>query len=156
MKTLRHLILERLYEWSKIPYRWLFKNEAPWGIPTKELLQYPSHTLGFHLGCFLLKNHFTPEPQLEDHDVFHVLTDTGISVPEEIAMQWYLFGNGKKSLYLFMVLSLGLCLFPDELVRFIEAYKKGRRANRFYDLNFLKLLTKPLTELQSSFNIATL
>lgn len=154
MKTLRYLLLERLYEWSKLPYRLLFKKEAAWGISVKELLALDQHTLGYHLGCFLLKHHFTPEPQLEDHDIYHVLTDSGISVPEEIAMQFYLFGNGKRSAYLFTVLAIGSILFIDELPRFRNAYKKGLKAHRFYDLNFLKLLTHPLTDLQHTFKIS--
>ncbi|MFT5751063.1 MAG: ubiquinone biosynthesis protein Coq4 [Flavobacteriales bacterium] len=153
MKTLRYLLLEKLYEWSKIPYRWLFKDEAPWDLSLKELLSFPSDSLGYHLGCFLLRNHFTPEPQLEDHDVFHVLTQTGISVPEEIAMQFYLPGNGKRSAYLFTVLCIGTLLFPDEVPRFINSYQKGRKAHRFYNLNFLKLLPIPLQQLQQTFKI---
>lgn len=153
MKTLRYLLLEKLYEWSKIPYRWLFKNEAPWDISVKELLTYPSETLGYHLGCFLLGHQFTPEPQLEDHDVFHVLTQTGISVPDEIAMQFYLLGNGKRSAYLLTVLCVGTLLFPDELHRFKKSYQNGRKAHRFYDLNFLKLLPISLNQLQQTLKI---
>ena len=153
MKTLRYLLLEKLYEWSKIPYRWLFKNESPWGLTVQDLLSYPSDSLGYHLGCFLLRNHFTPEPQLEDQDVFHVLTQTGISVPEEIAMQFYLLGNGKRSAYLFTVICVGLVLFPDELPRFTKSFKKGKTAARFYDHNFLKLLPLPLQQLQQNFKI---
>jgi len=156
MKTLRYLLLEQLYEWSKLPYRWLCKSEDPWGISIKELLSYSKQSLGYHLGCFLLNHHFTPEPQLEDHDVYHVLTKTGVSVPEEIAMQFYLFGNGKRSLYLFTVLTIGAILFIDHLSLFKKAYQKGKEAHRFYDLNFLKLLNHPLTDLQHSFKISNL
>lgn len=153
MKTLRYLFLERLYHWSKKPYRYFFKDEVAWGITVQELLSYPPETLGFHLGCFLLKYHFTPEPQFEDHDVFHVLTDTGISVTEEISMQFYLLGNGKRSVYLFMVTAIGSLLFPDHWQRFKSAFKKGKQAHRLYDLNYLKLLSKPLDQLKTSLNI---
>lgn len=156
MKTLRYILLEKLYEWSKLPYRWLCKSEAPWDISVKELLCYSQESLGYHLGCFLLKHHFTPEPQLEDHDVYHVLTNAGISVPEEIAMQFYLFGNGKRSLYLFTVLTIGSILFIDHRKLFKKAYEEGKKAHRFYDLNFLKLLTHNLSELQFTFKIAHL
>lgn len=155
MKTLRYLLLERLYEWSKIPYRLLFKKEAAWDISVKELLAYRPQTLGYHLGCFLLKHHFTPEPQLEDHDVFHVLTNTSISVPDEIAMQWLLFGNGKRSLYLFIALTAGTILFIDKYNSFKIAFQKGKTAHRFYNLNYLKLLTQPLADLQHTLKIQT-
>lgn len=153
MERLRHLLVERLYEYSKLPYKLLFKKKPAWGLTVKQLLQYRQETLGYHLGCFLLRYHFTPEPQLEDHDIYHVLTGSGISVPDEIAMQFYLFGNGKRSLYLFMVLLIGSILFYDELSKFKNAYQKGKAAHRFYDLNFIKLLSNPVKELQYTFKI---
>ena len=156
MKTIRYLLLEQLYEWSKLPYKFFFKKNDPWDVSVKELLQYPIETLGYHLGCFLLQYNFTPEPQLEDHDIYHVLTGSGVSVPEEIAMQFYLFGNGKRSIYLFTVLFIGTLLFPDEIKRFWEAFKKGRKAHPFYQLNFLNLLHQPLSRLQYTFKISTL
>ncbi|AWH74196.1 hypothetical protein DCS32_08480 [Dokdonia sp. Dokd-P16] len=156
METLRYLLLERLYEWSKIPYRLLFKKEAAWNISVRELLAYRPQTLGYHLGCFLLRHQFTPEPQLEDHDVFHVLTDTNNSVPDEIAMQWLLLGNAKRSLYLFIALIIGSTLFIDHYKSFIKAFQKGKTAHRFYNLNYLQLLTLPLTDLQHTLKIKPL
>ena len=153
MKTIRYLILEQLYEYSKKPYRLLFKKEVAWGISIPELLSYPPDALGYHLGCFLLKYHFTPEPQLENHDVFHVLTDIGISVPEEISMQFFLLGNGKCSLYLLLVIGMGIMLFPDHWPRCIAAFKRGQKAHRLYDLNYVKLLNTPLQQLQTTLNI---
>lgn len=153
---MRHILLELLYEWSKIPYKKWFKKERPWDISAKELIQYPETSLGFHLGCFLLRHDFNPEPQLENHDVFHVLTQLGISVPQEIAMQFYLLGNGKRSIYLFLVLILGLTLFIDYITLFQKAFLLGRKAHSFHHLAFKSLLLEPLIELQQTFNITTL
>ena len=153
MKTIRYLLLEQLYEYSKKPYKLLFKKEVAWGISVSELLSYPPNTLGYHLGCFLLKYHFTPEPQLENHDVFHVITATGISVPEEISMQFLLLGNGKRSLYLLLVICIGSILFPDHWSVFKTAFYRGKKAHRLYDLNYVKLLHTPLHQLQSTLNI---
>ncbi|WP_233581809.1 ubiquinone biosynthesis protein COQ4 [Flavobacterium macacae] len=104
---MKDLLIEKLYEISKKPYQKFFKKNQPWNISQQEFLHYPEETLGFHLGCFLLKHNFDIQPKLEDHDVVHVLTNTGISVPEEIGMQYLLFGNGKRSLYLYMVMLTG-------------------------------------------------
>jgi len=153
LSNMRHLILERLYEWSLAPYRKWFKTNIPWELSATTLFRYSSDTLGFHLGCFLIKYDFNPQPQLEDHDVFHTLTQSGVTVPEEIAMQFYLLGNGKRSIYLFLVISLGSLLFPDHYSRFSQAYAKGKKAHRFYHLNFLQLLDHPLQEIKTTFNI---
>ena len=150
---MRAIILEVLYEWSKKPYQKFIKKSEPWPVALPDLMQYPKSSLGFHLACFILKHNFEIQPKLEDHDVFHVLTGTGISVPEEISMQYYLWGNGKRSLYQVAVISLGTVLFPDYLKLFKTAYKRGKAAHKFHQLDFLKLLNQPLFLIKSTFQI---
>lgn len=152
---MRSILLEILYECSKIPYQKWFKKEAPWDISISQLLKYPHTSLGFHLGSFLLQHDFTPQPKLENHDVFHVLTQTGITVPEEISMQYYLLGNGKKSAYLYTVILIGTILYPDKFKVFRTAYKKGRNAYSFYQLDFKKLLDQSLDTIRTTFLIST-
>lgn len=153
---MRALLLEILYEWSKVPYQKWFKKELPWDLSVSQLLMYPENSLGFHLGSFLLQHDFTPQPKLENHDVFHVLTKTGITVPDEISMQYYLLGNGKKSAYLYIVITIGTLLYPDKFSTFRTAYSNGRSAYTFYQLDFKKLLDQPLATIQTTFLIATL
>ncbi|WP_430907022.1 Coq4 family protein [Maribacter sp. 2-571] len=150
---MRAFILEALYEWSKAPYQKYFKGDAAWQLTANDLLRYPEQSLGFHLGCFLLKHHFEIQPKLESHDVFHVLTGTGTSVPEEVSMQYYLWGNGKRSAYLVAVVVLGTLLYPDEIKRFIRAFRKGKRALPFHQLHFFKLLGQPINSIKTAFAI---
>lgn len=150
---MKDLLIEKLYEFSKKPYQKYFKKNDAWNINSKDLLQFPQKTLGFQLGCFLLKYNFEMQPKLEDHDVIHVLTNTGISVPEEIGMQYYLYGNGKRSLYLFMVILTGSLFYPSKINYFIKQYRRGNQAHQFHYLNYLKMLEIPLTEIQSAFKI---
>ena len=145
--------METLYEWSKKPYQKLLKSNPAWNISAQGLLRYPEHSLGFHLACFLLKHSFEIQPKLESHDVFHVLTDTGITVSEEIGMQFYLLGNGKRSPYLFSVIVLGGLLYPDQWKLFRKAYRRGRAALVFHQLDFLKLLHQPITKIKTTFLI---
>ena len=146
-------LFEKLYDWSKKPYQKFFKKNNPWKIISKDLLLYPPHSLGFHVGCFLQKNNFELEPKLEEHDVFHVLTNTGVSVPEEIGMQFYLLGNGKKSLYLAIVIGIGSLFYYTHLKTFYRFYQRGRKAHRFFDLEFEKMLLQPTQNIQNTFNI---
>ncbi|OED39315.1 hypothetical protein AB832_04170 [Flavobacteriaceae bacterium (ex Bugula neritina AB1)] len=150
---MRGFLLEILYEWSKIPYQKWFKKGQPWNTTVSELLQHPKNSLGFHLGSFMLQHNFSPQPKLENHDVFHVLTKTGITVPEEISMQYYLLGNGKRSAYLFMVITIGTLLYPDKLRSFLSAWYKGKRAFAFYQLDYQKLLNQPLNIIRTTFLI---
>ncbi|WP_396193649.1 hypothetical protein [Flavobacterium sp.] len=150
---MRDLIIEKMYEWSKKPYQKFFKQNKPWAITSKDLIQFPPESLGFHMGCFLLKYNFEIQPKLEDHDVFHVLTNTGVSVTEEIGMQYYLLGNGKRSTYQFAVIAIGTLFYPLHWKTFITFYKRGKSAHHFYDLPFEKMLLQPLKKIQNTFNI---
>ncbi|KAF2517927.1 hypothetical protein [Flavobacterium foetidum] len=145
--------IEKLYEYSKEPYQKYFKKNKPWEINKQELMDYPENSLGYKLGGFLYEHHFDIQPKLEDHDIIHVLTDTGVSVIEEIGMQFYLFGNGKRSLYLFIVISSGIAFYPNKMKYFLEQYKKGKQAHPFHYLDFSKMLLMPLSDIKKTFKI---
>lgn len=150
---MKDYLIEKLYECTKKPYQKYFKKNEPWEIRKEELINYPEESLGFGLGNFLYKNHFDIQEKLEDHDIVHVLTNTGISVFEEIGMQYYLLGNGKKSLYLFLVITSGTLFYPKKLNYFIEQFKKGKQALPFYYLDFSKMLFMPIQSIQQTFKI---
>jgi ubiquinone biosynthesis protein Coq4 len=150
---MKDLLIEKLYEVSKKPYQRYFKKNKPWNLDKKQLLQYPEESLGFHLGCFLLQYNFDLQEKLEDHDVIHVLTKTGISVPEEIGMQYYLYGNGKRSLYLYMVMLTGTLFYPSRLGYFIKQYERGKNAWQFHQLEYEKMLKVPVTTIRNIFKI---
>lgn len=150
---MRDFLIEKLYECSKKPYQKYFKKNEPWNIDKSKLMDYPKETLGFRLGIFLHKNHFDIQEKLEDHDIIHILTNTGVSVYEEIGMQYYLFGNGKKSTYLFMVILTGTIFYPKRIIYFIEQYKKGKKAHPFHYLDFSRMLYQPVQIIQQTFNI---
>lgn len=149
---MRAIILEKLYEWSLIPYQSFKKNEA-WDLGIEDLLQYSKDTLGYQMGYFLLSNNFDLQEKLESHDVFHVLTGTGITVPEEVSMQFYLLGNGKRSIYLLSVIFLGALLFPDYLKLFRSKYRRGKSSLSFHQVDFYRLLDKPLERIKDTFLI---
>jgi ubiquinone biosynthesis protein Coq4 len=150
---MKDLLIEKFYELSKKPYQKYFKKNKPWNINKKNLLQYPETSLGFHLGCFLLKYNFELQEKLEDHDIIHVLTNTGITVAEEIGMQYYLFGNGKRSLYLYMVILTGTIFYPTHFRDFIAQYHRGKKAFKFYYLDYSKMLFIPVEKIKESFKI---
>ena len=150
---MKDYLIEKMYEWSRKPYQKYFKKSIPWEIDKDKLLQYPKDSLGFGLGDFLNKNHFDMQPKLEDHDVIHVLTNTGISVANEIGMQYYLLGNGKKSLYLYVVILSGTPFYITQIKYFLQQYKKGKQALPFHYLDFSKMLSVPVESIQKTFNI---
>ena len=150
---MKDYIVEKMYECSRKPYQKYIKKSTPWEINKEKLLQYPKDSLGFELGHFLDKNHFDIQPKLEDHDIIHVLTNTGILVADEIGMQYYLLGNGKRSLYLFMVILSGTPFYLRRISYFFQQYKRGKQALPFHYLDFSKMLSIPVQSIQETFKI---
>jgi hypothetical protein len=68
-------------------------------------------------------------------------------------MQYYLLGNGKRSLYLFLVTLSGIIFYPTKINYFFREYKKGKLALPFYYLDFSKMLFVPISSIQNAFKI---
>ncbi|MGX7666082.1 hypothetical protein [Flavobacterium pedocola] len=150
---MKDLIIETLYKTIKKPYQIMFKKNKAWNLTIEDYMTNPRESLGYQLGTFLKANNFDIQQELEEHDVYHVLTRTGTTVKDEILMQFYLLGNGKHTPFVYIVIMTGIFFYPFDYKSFIENYKKGKQAHRFYDLDFSKMLALPIQNIQSSFNI---
>lgn len=145
------MLMIRLYTWSSQIYARLFKShKEAWGLSKEELAAYEEGTLGNALGRFYALHGFDVMPKLENHDVFHVLTGTGVEIQDEVSMQFLLLGNGKFSLYLFGMIGLGSIIFPEFITYYIRSFQRGRSMDVFHHLEFRTLLNHSLTELQDS------
>lgn len=147
-------IRERLIAWlfhiSIGPYAILFKStKESWGLTANDLLDYPSGSLGQATGLFLTKNSFELMDRLEAHDTYHVITGYGTDVPNEIAQQYFLFGNGKRTLYVVGVLLLSLILLPDNMKQYLTAYRRGQASQPIHTLDMKTILYQPLLDIKS-------
>ena len=129
------------------------KKKQPSKLKVKDLLNYPENSIGLSLGNFLYSNGFELLEKSEQHDVFHILTDYGTNISNEMAMQFFLLGNGKRSLYLFGVLFMAVITHPDYWGFFYNAYKRGKSALPFHDLPYVELLANDLTEHKNKYHI---
>ena len=159
--TQRKKLIELLFEHSQKVYTTMFKNHQPWGIYSKELLTYPKPSFGRHLGEFLDNNGFELIAKVERHDAYHTLTGYGTKVEDEIALQCLCFGNGKRSLYLFGALILGIIILPDYWSYYYRSFAIGKQANSFHHFNYKNLLHVNIDDfrhaifLQKHFNTLT-
>ncbi len=130
----REKLCHYLFQKSAVPYAKLFKrNKAPWELSSSDLLNYPQHTFGYQVGVFLAKNGFEFFPKHETHDLYHVITGYGVTVKEEIGLQYLLYGNGKRSPYLYVVMLLGLLIVPEYYRFYKHSYQIGKSKNKFYN-----------------------
>lgn len=129
----REKLCHFLFQKSAGPYAALFKrNKEAWDLSSADLLKYPKGSLGRKVGAFLSTNGFEFFPKHETHDVFHVVCGYGVTVKEEIGLQFLLFGNGKRSLYLYVVMSLGLLIVPEHYKFYKSSYQKGKKQSKFH------------------------
>ncbi|AXG74873.1 hypothetical protein DVK85_11795 [Flavobacterium arcticum] len=122
-------------------------------VNTIELIDYPSNSLGFHLGQYLFKKGFNPCTILEKEDIYRLLITKDTSVKEQFGMYFYLFGNGDASFDTLSEMLVGLLAYPFDIKHFCNQYKAGKNALRFYDLDHYKMLHLPLDRIKDTFLI---
>ncbi len=122
-------------------------------ISMNDLIGYPEGSLGFHLGNFLFHNSYEPDPLPGKEDIHRLLITKEVSAKEDIAMQFYLFGNGNTQLYTILMMLSGMLLFPFQIKYFFKKYHDGKNALRFYDLNYFRMLHLPLDRIKDTFLI---
>lgn len=144
--TVRDKILERLFHISSYPYRTFIKTNKKWSISKSDLLQYKNGSIGNELGKFLHKHHFDLLAKAEKHDIFHIITNFSTDVVDEIAMQFYLCGNGKRSLYLLFVILIGTIAYVDKFSYFKASFYKGNANMPIHDFNFYNNLEMNLSD----------
>lgn len=155
MKNLRLKFLLFMYEKSQHHYRKFFKrNKRKWHFTEEQLLLFQEDSLGRKLGEFYKKHGFRMIPQMENHDVYHLITGCSTKIEDEIAMQYLLFGNGKRSAYLLGVLFLGTMVFPEKLGIYLKAFRKGRKMSSFHNWDFESLLALNINTLLHIINPA--
>ncbi|MCJ8154211.1 ubiquinone biosynthesis protein COQ4 [Chryseobacterium sp. SSA4.19] len=141
MKKLRTKFIIFMYENSQKQYRKYFKKKKrQWQFNEEQLLSFKEDSLGRMLGEFYYNHGFRMIPKMENHDVYHLITDFSTNIQDEIAMQYLLFGNGKRSAYLLGVLALGTIIFPEYFKTYLKAFRKGQNMRVFHHWDFERLL----------------
>ncbi len=143
--TFRDKILERLFYISPYPYRTFIKTNKKWSITKSDLLQYKEGSIGNELGKFLDKHNFDLLAKAEKHDIFHIITNFSTDVVDEVAMQFYLYGNGKRSLYLVFVILIGSIFYLDKLSYFKASFYRGKENQAIHNFNFYNNLDMDLS-----------
>jgi ubiquinone biosynthesis protein Coq4 len=147
--TSREILIHHSFEIARKIYV-PFKTEIPWKVHTRQLLAYPEESLGYHLGYFLLQHKFEPQPHCEDHDIFHVLTGFKIDTAQEIAMQYWLWGNGKRSPFVLLAILVGAVLYIEQHLLFTDAYLNGKASESIHQLDFKQYLSSPISLFKST------
>ncbi len=147
---LRDRFLIGMVDWTKPYYaKWFKRKQVAWKQNIPSLKSLAKNSLGYDLGVFLEKEELVLMPKLEEHDIMHVLLQYETTVKDEARMQFFLLGNGKRSLYALFTAIASTLLIPEHLGAFIREFKKGRRCRCIAHWNFEHLLSEPTHLLRS-------
>ena len=133
-----------LVEKTKPVYGKFFKQKViPWKTNLKRLAKYPQKSLGNDLYQFLKREKLELMPKFEDHDIMHVLFGYKTTVLGELKMQFFLLGNGKKSLYCLISALIGCIMVPEYWSSYWKEFNAGKNSRNFSKWNFQFLLNEP-------------
>jgi len=147
--TLRERFVVNLLNQSIKAHAKVHSKRKPWGIKTEELVNYPPQSMGKMLGEFLQKEKLQPIDKLERHDVFHILLDYDTDLKQEAGLYFFLFGNGKKSLFAIGTVLFSAIMFPEHWHYLYKQYKRGQAAYPIIKLKFNELLFDNYIDLKS-------
>lgn len=150
---LRSTFLNWCYRKTYPTYGRLTRRSKPvWQVNLSDFKCMPPASLGAALGHFLQSNQLQLMPGFENHDMFHIILGYDTSAPQEVALQWCLLGNGKRSTYAILTALIGFFIFPEHWGLLLTAYKRGKRMRPFHHWYFEYLLRENLSELQAFLN----
>lgn len=121
-------------------------NQKGWNISTSQLLGFPEHSVGRELGEFLKKNKLEPLAGAEYHDVQHVLLGYSISFTDEVALQFFLHGNGKCSIASVSTMIGAWCILPHQWSYLKAAYRRGRACRDVSGVDLHAILAENLEQ----------
>jgi hypothetical protein len=126
------------------------KKENSWGLSTAKLLSYPEDSLGKALGLFLKENRLEPIAGAESHDLYHVLFNYPTSLKGEVALQFFLKGNGKNSIASFGVSIGAWIIFPRQWHSFKSAQLRGKQCVDISTLDLKEMLAQNFKQVKAS------
>ena len=123
-------------------------------ITAMQLIRYPEESLGHKLGNYLLNSNYGTNVTARTEDIYQLIIGGGeTTVKGDIAVQYYLFGNGCNSFRTLTAMALGLLFCPHHTLYFYKRYKDGKQALRFYDVDYFGMLHQPLDRIKDTFLI---
>lgn len=121
-------------------------DDKGWNLSTSQLLGFPEGSVGRSLGELLQSHQLEPLAGAEFHDVQHVLLNYSISFTDEVALQFFLHGNGKRSIASVSTMVGAWCILPHQWSYLRAAYRRGRACRDVSSINLRSLLPLDLNQ----------
>ncbi|MES2763115.1 MAG: Coq4 family protein [Bacteroidota bacterium] len=125
-------------------------KDKNWNLTTEGLLMYPEGSVGKELGKFLKKSGVEPLAGAEYHDLQHILFDYSITFKDEVGLQFFLHGNGKRSFASVSTLIGAWFILPTQWKYLRNSYAQGKKCKDISTLNSKAVLHQNFDQVKSS------
>jgi len=125
-------------------------KEESWKMSTADFLSFANGTVGKALGEFLNKNRLEPIAGAESHDLYHILFEYSSSFTDEVALQFFLRGNGKNSIASFGTSIGAWIILPGKWSYLKASYTRGKKCRDISKLDLKAILFENYNEVKAS------
>ncbi len=145
LKSLRSLLLVRGVD-LVLPLVARLYTPAPWSHTMDDLRAMQPATLGNDLALYLDERGIEIAKNYELHDVRHILLGYEMDAEGEGRLQYFLLGNGNRSLPVILTVVTCFVVMPDQWRNFRRDYARGRRSPDIAAWDYDYLVTMPTLE----------
>lgn len=116
----------------------------------EEMRSLPKGTVGRDVADLLDKNDYRLIPKYESHDLKHLILGYGMTTLEELQMQFFLFGNGNRSLACLLFISTAVIL-PKKWKLFYTDYLRGKNTSCILEYRLQDVMFDETKKLKQQF-----
>ena len=120
-----------------------------WNLSTNKLLDFPNDSVGKKMGEFLKEKKLEPLAKAEYHDVQHILFDFDITFKDEVALQYFLYGNGIRNIASVLTFIGGWLVLPFHWKYLKASYNRGKYYKRISEIDLKTILNENLNHTKS-------
>lgn len=146
--TRETMLMWLLHAGAPLYFYWFFNQKAKPFNPDG-LLKYPAQSLGHELGLFYRRNRIEPLSGLLGHDLLHVILGYATNVQDEVKLQFFLFGNGKRSFSTLAAIGASILIFPERIGGYYAELRKGKSFQKIWGYNFGAMLACNITDIKN-------
>ncbi len=144
---IRSTLLNALFDVSGSHYARVYRSHrARWNMNNDALCAMPEGSFGHALGVHLERYGYSLMDHVEHHDVYHLLSGIAPDVPGEVALAYFMAGNGKRSPYMMVVMVAGTVAYPEKGARFRAEFRRGATRQPLGVHDYRTMLEMPMDD----------
>ena len=137
---IRSAVLVLLTHKVALPLLKIFRRPAAFAYDKKELMSFPSGSLGNDLFHFLEKRDLPLLRHYARHDLKHILLSYDTTDEGEACLQSFMLGNGRISFPVLATVLYSVFTMPEHWSKIRKAYRQGKAATSFHNWKWNELL----------------